>query len=457
MSSKVKIFISHKKIDADAACAIQRSLERLGTRDRLTVFVSAHMTGGTDWFRWIQESLSESNLLLLLYTDRTEDWDWCMYEAGLFTDLKEVDTRKVVCIQSTDDRPEPLKHLQAVKAQSGDLVSFLEELYLKTELLKLDVPLSPWLEDRKLEIEQEAANMANALTRRKVETHHFGLHMFLHVFNPEEIEENKIPPKALVTSDQSYLWSLFDKEPGTWHWEDLEKEARKNKDQMWLTDLAGAIYRAKEKKKVKPIHTSFMSLAENKSYRPVLYRTDTLANGSIRFKILFQEDITWQFINVPNAIGTLVTALVMATRFRYEILSPYLERLKVLVDPDMVAQTCRQLVNQVEIIEQEGESRDLLDASKLLAAFDNESDQKTVSDMYHDWYVIRSELYKDIRDQRTDKVRAHLQRLSELNRLFLDVGTHRLHELNRIDHKPTPEQMLEHAMPQALQVLADVS
>jgi TIR domain len=273
MSNKVKIFISHKKIDADAACAIQRSLERLGTRDRLTVFVSAHMTGGTDWFRWIQESLSESNLLLLLYTDRTEDWDWCMYEAGLFTDLKGVDTRKVVCIQSTDDRPEPLKHLQ----------------------------------------------------------------------------------------------------------------------------------------------------------------------------------------NVPNAIGTLVTALVMATRFRYEILSPYLERLKVMVDPDMIAQICRQLVNQVEIIEQEGESRDLLDASKLLAVFDNESDQKTVSDMYHDWYVIRSELYKDIRDQRTDKVRAHLQRLSELNRLFLDVGTHRLHELNRIDHKPKPEQMVEHAMPQALQVLADVN
>ena len=106
MATPVKIFISHKKIDADAATAIQKSLERLGTRDRLTVFVSEHITGGTDWFKWIQQSLAESDLLFLLYTDRTEDWDWCMYEAGLFTDLSGPDTRKVVCIQSTDDRPE---------------------------------------------------------------------------------------------------------------------------------------------------------------------------------------------------------------------------------------------------------------------------------------------------------------------------------------------------------------
>ena len=457
MSNSAKIFISHKKVDADAASAIQGSLERLGTRNRLTVFVSEHIAGGTEWFRWIQESLTESNLLLLLYTDRTEDWDWCMYEAGLFTDLKGEETRKVVCIQSTDDRPEPLKHLQAVKAQSADLISFLEELYLKTDLLKLDEPLSPWLEDRRAEIEREAVNMANALMRRKVETHHFGLHMFIHVANPEEIAENKIPSNALVTSDQSYVWSLFDKEPGTWLWEDLEKEARKNKDQRWLTDLAGAMYRAKEKKKVKQIQASFLSVAENKSYRPVLYRADTLANGSIRFKVLFYEDISWQFINVPNSIATLVTALVMATRFRYEVLRPYLEQFKFLIDPAAIASTCRQLVNQTEIIEQESDSRGLLNAPRLLDVFDDESDRETVLNMYRDWYVIRSELFEDIQQQRFHKVKTHLQRLSELNEQFLDIGTHRLHELNKIEHKQMLEKAVEHVSSNSLEALTGVS
>jgi hypothetical protein len=444
MAIPVKIFISHKKIDADAATAIQKSLERLGTRDRLTVFVSEHITGGTDWFKWIKESLAESNLLFLLYTDRTEDWDWCMYEAGLFTDLSGSDTRKVVCIQSTDDRPEPLKHLQAVKAQSDDLIPFLEELYLKTELLNLDQPLSPWLKDRRDEFEQEAAKIANALMRRKVETHRFGLHMFIHVSNPVDIVENKIPSNALVTSDQSFVWSLFDKEPGSWHWGDLETEARKNKDQMWLSELARAIFRAKQKKKVKQIQASFRSLAENKSYRPVLYRADTLADGSIRFKVLFYEDISWQFMNVPDSIETLVTALVMATRFRYEVLRPYLERLKILIDPGAIAQTCQEAIDQIGIIEQESENRGLLNESRLLAVFDNESDRETILDMYRDWYVIRSELFADIDGQQCDNVPRHLQLLSELNRRFLDIGTRRLHELNKIDPQPMLDQTVEY-------------
>jgi hypothetical protein len=55
--------------------------------------------------------------------------------------------------------------------------------------------------------------------------------MFLHVSNPEEIEENKIPPKALVTSDQSYLWSLFDKEPGAWHRDTPAARTEQNRSQ----------------------------------------------------------------------------------------------------------------------------------------------------------------------------------------------------------------------------------
>lgn len=453
MSNTVKIFISHKKVEAEAASAIQESLVRLGTPDRLKVFVSEHITGGTDWFKWVQESLAGSNLLLLLYTDRTEDWDWCMYEAGLFTDLKGEDTRKVVCIQSTDDRPEPLKHLQAVKARPDKLVSFLEELYLKTDLLKLESPISPWLEARRTEIEQEAANIANVLMRRKVETHHFGLHMFIHVSNPEELTETKIPSNALVTSDQSYVWNLFDKEPGNWRWGDLEKEVRKNKDQRWLSELSRAMCRAKEKKKVKQIQASYLSLVESKNYRPVLYRADTLANGSIRFKILFYEDISWQFINLPNAIGTLVTALVMATRFRHEVLRPFLEKLKILIEPDTIAKTCEQAIKQIDIIEEEGESRGLLDANKLLAVFDNDIDRENVLDMYRDWYVIRHDLYEDIRDQRCNKVQNHLKRMSELNSRFLDMGTRRLYETHKIDHEQMPVQPVDYASFESMQAL----
>lgn len=432
MADAVNIFISHKVIDEQAAVEIKCALERLGDPERLKVFVSEHIEGGTDWFRRIQERLVDSNLLLLLYTDSTQDWDWCMYEAGLFTDLKGGDFRRIACIHATGEPPEPLKHLQGIKAEPDNILTLLNDLFLKKSFLKLDCPLSPELATQKSKIQEEATYISKLLKRKKVESHYYGLHLFIHVENPDDITPERVPPDSVVTSDQPLTWDLFDKQPGRWRWAALENEARANKDQMWLQELAEAIYRAKKMKKIYPIRSTFLCRADMKNYRPILYRSDRLANNTIVFKVLFYQESSWQFVNVPDQTATLVTALIVSTRLRHEVLKPYLRRLRSSAGAEEIEEACTQIQQKIAVIEEEGAARGLMQQEKLIACFDTPEEQGRLLEMYQKWYQCQQGLAQCFETRQYEAVERHLSDIQSLNDHFLHFGTLRLHDLNQM-------------------------
>jgi hypothetical protein len=73
----------------------------------------------------------DSHLLLLLFTEPSKNWDWCLYEAGLFTSLG--DEHSVVCLyQPGGDSPRPLKSLQGVQVTVPQLQQFLRQLCTET-------------------------------------------------------------------------------------------------------------------------------------------------------------------------------------------------------------------------------------------------------------------------------------------------------------------------------------
>ena len=428
--SHVNIFISHRHTDSVAAMEMKRLLKGLCEKDKLQVFISEHIEGGQDWFKWIQERLVESNLLVLLYTDSSEDWDWCMYEAGLFTDLKGAEFRKVVCFHSTEQIPKPLRHLQGIKVDKSNIEQFLMDLYLGTELLKVDLPISPWLQDRQNEITDAAVELTKLLKRRKVETHYHGLHLFIDVHNADQIEEDKIPPESIVISDQQGIWDLFDLQASKWTWKDIEAEAKKNKDTAWLRELSEAMYRSRLRKRMNPIRSTYLSRTEMKNYRPILYRVDRRSDSSIQFKLLFIEDFSWQFVNVPEKIVTLVTALTMSTRFRHEILIPYTHRLKVNNSEEELQKSCDEIQKKINIIEEEALVRGLLNEERLRNVFQNPKEKEKMLKMYQEWYILRDSLSECIEDNRNEDVLAIMLKIGKLNDYFLNVGTRRLHEIN---------------------------
>ena len=109
---KFRIFISHKEVEHDLACKTREVLRGL-SRD-ISCFVSGvDIPAGTDWNRLIKSALAESNLLLLLFSNPDHQWDWCLYEAGLFTRFDVDKPKAVVTIYNPKAAPPKMLRVKA--------------------------------------------------------------------------------------------------------------------------------------------------------------------------------------------------------------------------------------------------------------------------------------------------------------------------------------------------------
>jgi len=132
-NDQFRIFISHKHEDHELAMAVRGALHRLSRR--INSFVSgADITAGSDWNQQIRGHLVDSHLLVLLFTRPSTTWDWCLYEAGLFTSLDLAHDRAIVSIYRPGlGTPRPLSDLQGIPAEPVALARFLEELCTETD------------------------------------------------------------------------------------------------------------------------------------------------------------------------------------------------------------------------------------------------------------------------------------------------------------------------------------
>ena len=62
--------------------------------------VSVDIPAGVEWRREIRSVLGKSHALVLLFTAPSKNWDWCLYETGLYTRFDRSDARAVVCLSA---------------------------------------------------------------------------------------------------------------------------------------------------------------------------------------------------------------------------------------------------------------------------------------------------------------------------------------------------------------------
>src|SRR4029079_4761907 len=108
-----KIFISHKLSDKDLAELVVKELEALGG-GRIDCWMSGQdLSAGVDWTRQTKHNLAESHLPVLLFTTPALNWDWCLFEVGLFTHFEAEDVSSVVCLYDPAGLPPgPLNQVQ---------------------------------------------------------------------------------------------------------------------------------------------------------------------------------------------------------------------------------------------------------------------------------------------------------------------------------------------------------
>ncbi|UCF92368.1 MAG: TIR domain-containing protein [Desulfobacterales bacterium] len=425
---QANIFISHKEQDRFVASKLRDILKRYEDKDEteLQFFLSEEIVGGEKWYDWIKNKLTESNLLLLLYTDPTKTWDWCLFEAGLFDRLDEVYHNRIVCLHSSaTEPPAPLKNLQAFSAQHERIKTFLKQFFTEKEMLNLDRPIAKWLVHVPEKLDEMAEEISQLIDRTTSKTRYFCKYLFIRVSDPESLTPDKIPPTARAISSEKSL-DVFNKDGDEdLTWGELEVKARQNEDCRWIDELAKSMCQVANKDIPDPIHAVFQSLQDEKAYRPIMYRADKLVDGSCEFKVLFLEDVTWGLKGVPKYVGSLLTALVMATRFQYEVINEYCGEDGKLVVRDNFEQTCQGIRQNILNIMSAAKSRGELNQETLIELFQEEKVREEIKDMLSRWNSIRGELFEKLDQIARATIEQYLVELAQYNKRFLVLGCHR--------------------------------
>jgi hypothetical protein len=133
-----KVFVSHKSADSVLADRIIRELK--ASMDDVGFFLSEEIPKGRDWRKKIEGELFSSSHLLLLYTDSSLDWSWCLYEAILFLEnVPDSDDEHhfVYCIHAPGTTPpDPLNRFQTVASRDDDVSNWLSDFYRDTNQSK---------------------------------------------------------------------------------------------------------------------------------------------------------------------------------------------------------------------------------------------------------------------------------------------------------------------------------
>ena len=190
------------------------------------------------------------------------------------------------------------------------------------------------------------------------------------------------------------------------------------------------MYRAKEGREVHQGKATYLSKREMKNYRPILYRYDEKSDGSMIFKVLFYEDTSWQFVNVPDQTATLIIALVLATRMRHEVLTPYMKKFKAFKTEQELQNACIEIRQKISTISTASETRGLTDEEKLKNVFDDKEGKDSIQEIYDQYRKFYEKLEESIEKSACENIVDQLKNMQKPNNRFLDLGTRRLVALN---------------------------
>jgi hypothetical protein len=299
------IFISHKvETEGPLAKYIKEQLEKVtgGPAGRLQVHISEDILRGKPWLEEIRTQLRQSHMLLLLFTDPTSDWDWCLFEAGLVWGQG----KPIVCLHHPDNEPpNQLQHLQALPATSAMIGGFVRRLLTTTDYQRwsadggaippTDPPKAPLLEEVKKDwcdtFSQEVQRLIRGTRSRVL------LSRLIIEVGCEKLREDKIPDSARIHDPSPDILKLFGMsgipEKGL-TWGDVRKSAIRSPDKQWITDLARTLYKAHGFETVEePKQGVYRRPGQvRQAYRAQLSRVEKLSDQLERFHVLFTPEPT---------------------------------------------------------------------------------------------------------------------------------------------------------------------
>lgn len=481
-----QIFISHKHEDYDIAKMLGHVLRHelaglaqipngeemyheLGRALEVDVFLSEDIPTGSNWRGRIEDALQTSDLMILLYTHADMNWNWCFYEAGLYTDLSTVERerKKILVINNGIDQPGPTEHIQSINCTIEAISDFLVAFFRGSpDYFGERVAVLPEIVNRPTYVRAIAEHLCTEFSKKAKSAHVIHDYISLSIAR-EDLEEGRIPLRTRIGAEQDTLRTLFGVTTTSPTWGHIRKSfqnAQQNTigdpyaydaDFRWMDELANELAAIKAGQRPKPL-SNFRSpvAAQGRLWRPLIQRVDLFGEHELSeydhekgwYTTADRIEIFLQFVearlgfleNMPdNPQGYLVSALSMARRFRYEVIGRFYGNIHWPVSDERYRRSIRELKQSMEIVLRDADLLNLATPDHLLPAFDTEEDRQELLVVYGDWLKHREIIFRKIEElealpaDRRNEVNEFLENMAELTFRFMILATRRWNEILR--------------------------
>jgi hypothetical protein len=385
------IFISHRSEYANLVRGLKEAIQQTSKR-RIEVFVSEDIPPGDRWRKRIEDCLSDSQNLFLLYGAPYEDWTWCFYEAGYFSALidkdKDRDQRHIYCIARPNSQaPGPLSDLQLV-TNKDQLIERILDIYAQNNI-EFDAKKA----------KQTLEESTQGLFGQLAEYTNYPWITFT-ADNSAFTGIKGIPNSASLSADGTVLNNLFGiaKPSITWATmiqatlSPLRSGQEKLFAQKWLDETSDAILAARDGRFV-PTQTVLVGPG-GRRFRFLLLKARIQGDGVYCCEFLAVNDVGGPTLGLPDQLLSLLTSIRMSFRFRYEFIQQFGGDPAYLSDDDR-----RRRIDEIPRIignlTTESEVRGNVNLPNFLNAF--ESDEQTrLEEILNYWPLVQGQLYRSL-------------------------------------------------------------
>lgn len=397
---KYRVFISHKQPEEAMAITIRDALAQFS--GDLEFFISGdNIHAGEDWHARLRRELRDSNLLLLLFTEPTRDWDWCLYEVGLFTRLDSDIDEPVVCIYPPDgEPPAPLVSLQGVPGTLESAASFVRSFIKTTDITRREQPLNPNITDDQI---TAAADVICSQFDANVQPYYMCHRVLLDL--PGELgDAEHIPLDAKIREASEGTMALFGRLTGTQTWGELV-ESHLQEGARWIDEIDRVFGDACAGRVSSMTTHTFRAHDRAHIYRPELYRLDKKGRRPTSAVVMFTQEVA------PARVGgALFNRLRIAERYRSEVF----ERARSL-GHDMSEDDVRALSEAVALIREESKTFNVFDEETLRTNFSDDSVCEELLAIGNEWGVTMTSLDASVEPLDAARFQACLTTLEGLN------------------------------------------
>lgn len=294
---KVSIFLSHKGEDVDVAKVIKGRIEALSA-GKIQFHLSEELPKGDDWYAWIERNLESANWFMLLFTDPSNNWDWCLYEAGLFRGIGNKEKDRLICLHDKCvEVPNQLKRFQNVCAEEEDMLEFLKQIFVKPIGDEIGL-INPALEKNGILndiLKETAKKICEAIKGKvqppkpKVNDSYFQKYLILR----GKLDDDKIENAKIYSNSNFNDIFRINIMPRFWgEFKGLIKEIIEEEDKQskniglgWVGEIEDSIDKALQGKDFDQPKEVIEGLKDQKLYRPIL----TQMASTVQVKDLYRD------------------------------------------------------------------------------------------------------------------------------------------------------------------------